>query len=116
MRFGLVLGLRLAAPDALFDSRDDDALRKVGQVDWCADSALEDWQILGREYAHSLPMRFERIRQWPHDWYRYGRVNGFWFVDDGIPDGTLNGQRFPAEVSPTHAANFSLSQSGERRE
>src|SRR5229473_7381238 len=100
MRFGLVLGLRLAALHTLFDSRNNDALREVGHVNWRADAALEDREVGSGEFAHSKPMRFERIRQRPHDRYRCGRANSFWFVDDRIPDGTLDGKSLAGEVAP----------------
>src|SRR6266481_5513980 len=116
MRFRPVLGPRLATPDALFNSRNYDALRNVCQIYWRADAALEDREVRSGEFAHSKPMRFERIRQRPHNWDRCGRANGLWFVDHGIPDGTLNGQSLSGEVPPTHTTNFTLPQSGERRE
>ncbi len=110
-----VLGLRLSTDFAFFDSRNDDALRNVRHIYRRADTALEDGEVGGREFAHSEPVRFERIRQRPHNRYRCGRANGFWLVYDSIPDGTLNGQSLSGQVAPSHAANFALSQSGERR-
>src|SRR5258708_5486412 len=115
MRFRPVLGPRLATPDALFNSRNYDALRNVCQIYWGADAALEDREVGSGKFAHSKPVRFERIRQRRNNRDGCGRASGLWFVDHGVPDGTLKGQSFPGEVPPADAANFALSQSGERR-
>src|SRR6266436_5107614 len=109
MRLWPVLGLRLAAHFAFFDSRYDDALGNIRQIDWCADAALEDREVRSGELAHSQPMCFERIGQRPHNRYRCSGASGFWFVDHSIPDGTLDGQSFSGEIPPAHAANFALS-------
>lgn len=109
-----MLGLRLATPHALFDFRDD-ALGNVGQVHRCADSALKDRKVRGRECAHSLSVRFECITQLRHNRDRRCRAGGFWFVHNPIPDGALNVQFFPVEVLPEQAAKLALAQASERR-
>ena len=114
--FGLVFGFRLATLDALFDSRSDDALARG----WPGSSACRcrSGTLEGRE-RRVRPFFADVLRARPPEAARRDRcfgASGFWFVDDGVPDGTLNAEFFPVEVVPAYAAYLTLAQSSERRD